>query len=42
MSKGGPLESGVPEFGGKALGECVWVRFRPIELEGVSEGGLRV
>ena len=28
---------GVPEFGGKALGEGVWVGFRPIVLEGVSE-----
>ena len=32
-SKGGSLE-----FGGKALGEGVWVGFRPSVLEGVSEG----
>ena len=37
MSKGGPLECGVPEFEGKALGEGVWVGFRPSGLEGVSE-----
>ena len=36
--KGGPLECGVPEFAGKALGEGVWVGFRPSTLEGVSEG----
>ena len=35
--KGGPLECGVPEFGGKALGEGVWVGFRPSSLDGVSE-----
>ena len=34
----GPLECGVPEFAGKALGEGVWVGFRPSTLEGVSEG----
>ena len=32
------MECGVPEFGGKALGEGVWAGFRPIVLEGVSEG----
>ena len=37
-SKDGPLECGVLEFGGKALGEGVWVGFRPSALEGVSEG----
>ena len=36
--KGEPLECGVPEFGSKALGEGVWVGFRPSALEGVSEG----
>ena len=36
-SKGGPLECGVPEFGGRALGEGVWVGFRPSMLEGISE-----
>ena len=34
--KGGPLECGVPEFGGRALGEGVLVGFRPSLLEGVS------
>ena len=38
MSKGGPLECGVLEFGDKALGEGVWVGFRSSALEGVSEG----
>ena len=37
MSKGVPLECGVLEFGGKALGEGMWVWFRPSALEGVSE-----
>ena len=37
MLKGGPLESGVQEFGGKALSEGVWVGFRPSSLEGVFE-----
>ena len=37
-SKRGPPECGVLEFGGKALGEGVWVGFRPSMLEGVSEG----
>ena len=36
-SKGGPLECGVLEFVGGALGEGVWVGFRPSALEGVSE-----
>ena len=36
-SKGGPLECGVLEFGGRALNEGVWVGFRPSVLEGVSE-----
>ena len=36
--KGQPLECGIPEFGGKALGEVVWVGFRPRTLEGASEG----
>ena len=31
------MECGVPEFGGRALGEGVWVGFRPSTLEGVSE-----
>ena len=35
--KGGPVECGVPEFGGRALSEGVWVGFRPSSLEGVSE-----
>ena len=35
--KGGPLECGVLEFGGRALSEVVWVGFRPRWLEGVSE-----
>ena len=35
--KGGPLECRVPEFGGRALSEGVWVGFRPSALEGVSE-----
>ena len=35
--KGGPLECGVLEFGGRALSEGVWVGFRPSSLEGVSE-----
>ena len=39
MWKGGPLECGVPEFGGRTLSEGVWVGFRPSVLEGVSEGG---
>ena len=34
---GGPLECGVPEFGGRALSEDVWAGFRPSPLEGVSE-----
>ena len=38
MWKGGPLECGVPEFGGRTLSEGVWVGFRPSVLEGVSEG----
>ena len=37
MSKGGLLECGVPEFGGRALREVVWVGFSPSALEGVSE-----
>ena len=36
--KGGPLGCGVPEFGGRALSEGVWVGFRPSVLEGDSEG----
>ena len=36
--KGGPLERGIPEFGGGALSEGVWVGLRPSTLEGVSEG----
>ena len=36
-SRGGPPECGVPEFGGKALSEGVWVWFRPSSLEGVSK-----
>ena len=31
------MECVVPEFGGKALGEGVWVGFRPSTMEGVSE-----
>ena len=42
MSKGGPLECGVPEFGGRALGEGVWVGFRPSAFGGGLRGGLRV
>ena len=38
MWKGGRLECEAPEFGGRALGEGVWVGFRPRSLEGVSEG----
>ena len=37
MWKGGPLECGVLEFGGRVLGEGVWMGFRPSALEGVSE-----
>ena len=38
MWKGGPLECGVPEFGGRALSEgvCGW-GLGPAPLEGVSE-----
>ena len=36
--KGGPLECGVLEFGGRALSEGVWVGLRPSVSEGVSEG----
>ena len=39
-SKGGPLECGVPEFGGRALGEGVWVGFRPSAVGGGLRGGL--
>ena len=35
--KGGALECGVPELGGRALSESVWVGFRPSWLEGVSK-----
>ena len=35
--KGGPLECGVLEFGGRALSEGLWVGFRPSMLEGASE-----
>ena len=38
--KGGPPECGVPEFGGKALGEGVWVGFRPSTVGGGLRGGL--
>ena len=38
MWKGGPLECGVLEFGGRALSGGVWVGFRPSALEVVSEG----
>ena len=41
-SKGGPLECGVLEFGGKALGEGARVGFRSSVLEGVSEVSLSV
>ena len=34
MWKGGPLEVGVPEFGGRALSGGVWVGLRPSSLEG--------
>ena len=37
MSKAGPLQCGVLEFGGRALGEGLWVGFRCSALEGVSE-----
>ena len=37
MSKGGPLECGILEFGSRDLSEGVWVGFRPSALEGVSE-----
>ena len=40
MSKGGPLECGVPEFGGKALGEGVWIGFRPSTVGGGLRRGL--
>ena len=33
-SRGGPLKCGVPEFGGKSLGEGLWVRFRPRAVGG--------
>ena len=32
--KGGPPECGVPEFGGRALSEGVWVGFRPRAVGG--------
>ena len=35
--KGGPLECGVPEFGGGALSEAVWAGFRSSSLEGISK-----
>ena len=35
--KGGSQEFGVPQSGGRALSEGVWVGFRASELEGVSE-----
>ena len=38
----GFLECGVPEFGGRALGEGVWVGFRPSAFGGGLRGGLRV
>ena len=38
--KGGPLECGVPEFGGKALGEGVWMGFRPSTVGGGLRRGL--
>ena len=28
---------GVPTFGGRALGEVLWVVFRPSTLKGISE-----
>ena len=37
MWKGGPLDCGLPEFGGRPLNEGVWVGFRPSSLEEVSE-----
>ena len=41
-SRGVPLECGVLEFGGKTLGEGVWVGFRPIAVGGVLRGCLQV
>ena len=38
MFEEGLLACGVLEFGGKVLGEGVWVGVRPSALEGVSEG----
>ena len=40
--KGLPAECGALEFGGKALGEGVWVGFRPSTVGGGLRGGLRV
>ena len=37
MWKGGPLEHGIPELGGRALREGMWVGFRPSTVGSVSE-----
>ena len=42
MLKGVPPECGVLEFGGKALGEDVWVRFRLSTVGGGLSWGLQV
>ena len=42
MSNGGLRECGALEFGGRALGEGVWVGFRPSAIGGGLRGGLRV
>ena len=42
ISKGLPPERGVPEFGGKALGEGVWVGFSLSAVGGGLRGGLQV
>ena len=41
-SRGRPLECGVPDFGGKALGKDVCVGFRPSGDGGDLRGGLQV
>ena len=41
-SKGASSEFGVRDFGGKALGEGVWLGFRPSAVGGGLRGGLRV
>ena len=40
MSRGGSLECGALELGGKALGNGVWVGFRPSMVGGGLRGDL--